>query len=194
MDSWPKGGPNCPGSCGPYGPIRTIWTQSANQCSACVTSCEHMKCDSVVFIFASNCSHQRSCSCRLCKYFTNCVSFCPFSESVVLQISYLWPLHICRSKVGPCLVRWPNHLQGVLTCSRLYMGMPRKSGWAHALPQRVGPWHFSTTQSGLPSNLSCTRYTHLSTLACNCNTLDGLNTAITFDWRIRQYFSQEVYF
>ena len=43
------------------GVLWTIWTQSANQCSACVTSCEHIKCDSVVFIFASNCSHQRSC-------------------------------------------------------------------------------------------------------------------------------------
>ena len=103
-----QGGANCPGSCGPYGPIRTIWTQSANQCSACVTSCEHMKCDSVVFIFASNCSHQRSCSCRLCKYFTNCVSFCPFSESVVLQISYLWPLHMqIKSGSMPCQVAQP---------------------------------------------------------------------------------------
>ena len=97
----------------------------------------------------------------------------------------LMPFQVIQPPIGGLDLRRPTLVHAA------YIGMPRNSGWAHALPQRAGPWPFPT-QSGLPSNLSCTRHTHTQVLLhAIAIPLTVLNTAITFDWRICQYFSQE---
>ena len=110
-----------------------------------------------------------------------------------VNICKLCNLHVCKVELGTYLpeatIRGPAG-------SHLYMGQPRNSGWAHALPQRVGlseTLAFSNPEC--PACRPICPYHAGHTFACNCKIplTVLITTAIASDWRIPQYFSQQLY-